>query len=202
MPLSDLKYLLVMVRARPHHSSLLNSSCAGLLSARLRQTQATLGVKTFAKSSLSPSTGAPLARWKSCTVTAGPLPTKCPISLWVRHRCRLGLVPFHPCPTTGSRARPAGNLLGRLINAMEISIYLSISTYIYAKRADPKLRKAMANKPPVCQYDESPGGDIEQEDADGEEQQGGEQLHADCALTSSQRSVDNMQQNKAVECKH
>ena len=50
----------------------------------------------------------------------------------------------------------------------------------------------MANKPPVCQYDESPGGDIEQEDADGEEQQGGEQLHADCALTSSQRSVDNI----------
>ena len=45
----------------------------------------------------------------------------------------------------------------------------------------------MANKPPVCQYDESPGGDIEQEGADGEEQQGGEQLHADCALTSSQR---------------
>ena len=89
------------------------------------------------------------------------------------------------------------------MHAMEISIYVSIYIfYIYAKRADPKLRKAMANKPPVCQYDESPGGDIEQEDADGEEQQGGEQLHADCALTSSQRSVDNMQQNKAVECKH
>ena len=94
-------------------------------------------------------------------MTAGPLPTKCPISLWVRHRCRLGLVPFHPCPTTGSRARPAGNLLGRLINAMQIYIY------IYAKKAEIKLRKAMANKPPVCQYDESPGGDIEQEDADG-----------------------------------
>ena len=63
----------------------------------------------------------------------------------------------------------------------------------------PKLRKAMANKPPVCPYDESPGGDIEQEDADGEEQQGGEQLHADCALTSSQRSVDNMQQSSGVQ---
>ena len=51
MPLSDLKYLLVMVRARPHHSSLLNSSCAGLLSARLRQTQATVLVfEKFAKS--------------------------------------------------------------------------------------------------------------------------------------------------------
>ena len=57
----------------------------------------------------------------------------------------------------------------------------------------------MANKPPVCQYDESPGGDIEQEDADGEDQQGGEQLHADCALTSSQRSVDNMQQSRGVQ---
>ena len=45
---------------------------------------------------------------------------------------------------------------------------------IYAKRADPKLGKAMANNQPVCQYDESPGGDIEQEGADGEEQQGGE----------------------------
>ena len=72
---------------------------------------------------------------------------------------------------------------------------------IYAKRADPKLGKAMAYKQPVCQYDESPGGDIEQEGADGEEQQGGEQLHADCALTSSQRSVDNMQQSRE-ECKY
>ena len=69
---------------------------------------------------------------------------------------------------------------------------------MYAKRADPKLRKAMANKPPVCQYDESPGGDIEQEDADGEEQQGGEQLHADCALTSAQRSVDNITKQRTA----
>ena len=69
---------------------------------------------------------------------------------------------------------------------------------IYAKGADPKLGKAMANN---SQYDESPGGDIEQEGADGEEQQGGEQLHADCALTSSQRSIDNMQQSRE-ECKY
>ena len=98
MPLSDLKYLLVMVRARPHHSSLLNSSCAGLLSARLRQTQATVLVFKSLPSPPQAQALAPLGEVEVLHGDGGPVTHEVPHQLVGAPQVQAGLGPLPPLP--------------------------------------------------------------------------------------------------------